>query len=259
MGKYFNATVKPDFTIATAMGTAYSDNDVLFPWTKFEIPKGTAKLTNINAIIQGTNGAAGNSHNMLLYFAKPINGVAPPTFRTIHGAMSAGFAAAFRRHLIGFLTLTEANQTDADHLIGYSVLNANNFAGKVGPSILLSGDGNRFAGDTTYSAETQGFNTFFVAAIANGEFDFGTDVDLNQGAGQAASQAPVQITTTGTDPRNVFAPGDLIVGETGGPTAEVVSVNSGTLMTITNISEQIDQSEQLCFKNPVRLEFGFEY
>ena len=30
MGKYFNVTVRPDFTVATAMGTAYSDNDVTY-------------------------------------------------------------------------------------------------------------------------------------------------------------------------------------------------------------------------------------
>ena len=260
MGKYFNATVKPDFTVATAMGTAYSDNDVLFTWTKFEIPKGTAKLININGIIQGTNGAAGNSHNMTLYFAKPINGAAPPAFRNIHAGMTAGSAAAFRRHLIGFLTLTESQSTDSDHLAGYSVINSHaSTGGKVSPTILLSGDGRPFPGDTNYSIETQGYDTFFVAAIANGAFDFGTDVDLNQVGNQAASQTPVQITTTGTDPRNVFAPGDLIVGETATTTAEVVSVDSGVLMTITNISDQIDQSEQLCFKNPVRLELGFEY
>ena len=259
MGKYFNVTVRPDFTVATAMGTAYSDNDVLFTWTKFEIPKGTAMLTSISGIIQGTTGAAGNSHNMQLYFAKTINGAAPPVFDTIHTSMGAGQAAAFRRHLIGHVQITEANQTDADHLVGYSSLNTGNFAGKVEPSILLSGDGRPFGGDTTYSVETQGFDTFFVAAIANGAFDFGTDVDLNQGDGQAASTAAVQITTTGTDPRFVFAPGDLIVGETATITAEVVSVDSATTMTIKNISDVIDQSEQLCFKNPIRLELGFEY
>ena len=38
MGKYL-ATVQPDFDAGAATGSAYSDNDILFTWTPFNIPK----------------------------------------------------------------------------------------------------------------------------------------------------------------------------------------------------------------------------
>ena len=273
--RFYQTTVRPDFTVATAMGTAYSDNDCLFTWNKFHIPKGTAKLTNISGIISGTNGAAGNSHDFTLYFARTVDGVAPPRFDIIHSSMGANFAASYRRHIIGKILIDESVVTDTDHLVGYSVFNTGDSTGKVTSTIILNSDGVPFnvnakhpSGFTydgalttpSYMSETpEGYETYFVAAVAHGAFDFGTDVDLNQAGHQAASTDAVQITVDGTDCRLVFAVGDLLVGETGGPTMEVVTVDSATTMTVKNISEQIDDNEQLCFKSPIRLELGFEY
>jgi hypothetical protein len=272
--RFYQTTVRPDFT-SSAMGTAYSDNDCLFTWNKFHIPKGTAKLTNISGIIQGTNGTAGNSHDFTLFFARTIDGVAPPRFDVIHTGMTNTFSASCRRHIIGKILIDESHTSDTDHLTGYSVFNTGDFSGKVTPTIILNSDGVPFNknakhpstfsyddGLTTpsYMSETpEGYETYFVAAIAHGAFDFGTDVDLNQGSNQAASTDAVEITVDGTNALTVFAVGDLLVGETGGPTMEVVTVNSSTTMTVKNISEQIDDDEQLCFKSPIRLELGFEY
>tara|TARA_R100001163_G_C5026214_1_gene167671 strand:- start:6 stop:836 length:831 start_codon:yes stop_codon:yes gene_type:complete len=273
--RFYQTTVRPDFT-SSAMGTAYSDDDCLFTWNKFHIPKGTAKLTNISGIIQGTNGTAGNSHDFTLFFARTINGVAPTRFDIIHTGMTATFSASYRRHMIGKILIDESHTTDTDHLTGYSVFNTGDLGGGgTGPSIILNSDGVPFnnsfthpseypydGGGTTpsYMSETpEGYETYFVAAIAHGAFDFGTDVDLNQVGNQAASTDTVTITVSGTNAQTVFAAGDILVGETGGPTMEVVKINGSTSMDVKNISEQIDHQEQLCFKSPIRLELGFEY
>jgi hypothetical protein len=109
-----------------------------------------------------------------------------------------------------------------------------------------------------------GYQTIFVAGIAMGAFDFGSDIQLNQVGHQAASTNAVQITVEQGgegvgDPRITFGPGDLVIGATGGPTMEVVSADSGTLMTVKNISEQIDDDEELILRQPIQLTLGFEY
>ena len=71
--------------------------------------------------------------------------------------------------------------------------------------------------------------------------------------------ASVALTTSGTDPRLVFQPGDSIVGETGTVEMEVVSVDSATAMTVKNVSAQIDHAEMLIHKNPITFNFGCEY
>ena len=95
------------------------------------------------------------------------------------------------------------------------------------------------------------------------QVDFGTDVDLNMGssANVAADTtgASVVLTTSGTDPRLVFQPGDTLGGHTGTVEMEVVSVDSATQITVKNITDQIDHAEQLIIKNPITLNFGLEY
>ena len=99
-----------------------------------------------------------------------------------------------------------------------------------------------------------------MMATSNGAAqDYGTDVLLNMGSNQAASTAAVQITTDGTDPRNVFQPGDIVIGHTGTVEMEVVSVDSATTMTVKNVSAQIDDDEHLILKNPLELRLGLEY
>jgi hypothetical protein len=40
---------------------------------------------------------------------------------------------------------------------------------------------------------------------------------------------------------------------------EVVSVDSGTLITVKNITEQIDNTEELVVRNPLKFRIGLEY
>ena len=94
-------------------------------------------------------------------------------------------------------------------------------------------------------------------------WSFSTEVDLNMGSSAVVAAdmtgASVALTTTGTDPRNVFQPGDLIKGHTGTVTMEVVSVDGATAMTVKNVSAQIDHAEELLLQKPLKLLFGLEY
>ena len=257
----FLATVTPDLDAGAATGSAYSDNDILFGWTKFDIPNGCAELMSITATIAGTNGAAGNAHDIGLYFARAIDGVAPASFGTIHGATAATTTAAFRRNIIAFCSFVQNNMDDDDHLIGYDVYgdtggNRNHGASRT----IMQGDETPFPGDSTYSATPQGYQSLWVAGIAHGAFDFGTDVTLDQAGNQAASTAATLLTLDGTgDPRKSFQPGDILIGSTGGPTMEVVSIGGDTAMSVKNISEQIDDDEELVLQYPIRFHFGFNY
>ena len=236
---------------------ATGGNDIVFDWTPLVIPRGTCTLSSIGGTIMGTNGAAANGVDFRLYFAKSINGVAPSSFGTAHAAQGANKAAAFRRNTLGALFVDMSAIDDADNLIAYNVfqtklVNAGSTSGEFrGALITLEGEPN---------ITRAGFQTIYVAMeLAGAAMDFGTDVDLNQAGHQAASTTAVQITTSGTDPRLVFQPGDILGGHTGTVEMEVVSVDSATTMTVKNITAQIDHQEQLIIKNPITLNFGLEY
>ena len=260
VNRKFLTTVVPEINAGAQAAVAFAVNDVLFTWTAFEIPVGAAELRTITGSVVGTDGVAGNTHDIHLYFARSINGTAPGIFsNNIHAAPSNLYTGACRHNIIGYKLLNLTNIDDADHLVGYNVLGsqAGDRALEMSQMIL--------DGDPRYpSASGPGYQTLWVAGVTDGAFDFGTDVQLNQAGHQAAVTANTQITVEqgggGTgDPRITYMPGDKLIGATGGPTMEVVSVDSGVLMTVKNVSEQIDNNEELVNMNPIRLHFGFDF
>ena len=259
ISKYNLATISPDVD-GSVFHAATGGADIVFDWTPMLIPSGSCVIRSIGGTIMGTNGAAQADADFRLYFAKSINGAAPSSFGTAHAAQGVNQAAAFRRNILGALHVDMGASDDADNLIAYSVLQsklnqASGSAAELRQDIMLQSEANQ---------TTKGYQTIYVAMELTGAaVDFGTDVDLNMGssANVAADMtgASVALTTSGTDPRLVFQPGDSIVGHTGTVEMEVVSVDSATAMTVKNVSAQIDHAEQLIHKNPITFNFGCEY
>ena len=274
MGKHV-ATVRPDFDAGAATGTAYSDNDILFTWTPFEIPRkiGAVELKSIFATWPGTDGVTGNVFDFSLYFAKSINGVAPASFGTIHAAPTVVTSNAFRRNLLGWVYLDVSDGAEA-HLGGgaitsYNIFNYNSDSGAINghSTLFLENDDTRiFGGDATYDATTQGYQTICVPGIAHGAFNFGSDIQLNDASDQAAATAattiPIEQGSEGSGVANqVFQKGDTLIGSTGGPTMVITDMlsSSATTLEVKNISEVIDNNEELVLQYPLRLQLGFEY
>jgi hypothetical protein len=255
ISKYNLATISPDVDGAT-FNAATGGTDIVFDWTPMLIPNGSCVIKSISGTIMGTNGGVQTDSDFRLYFAKSIKGVAPSSFGTAHAGQGVNQAAAFRRNILGAIHVDMGASDDADNLTAYHVLqsklaNASSTAGELRRDIMLQGEAN---------VTTIGYQTIYVAMeLVGAAYDFGTDVDLNMAGHQAASTAAAQITVSGTDARLVFQAGDSIVGETGTVEAEIVSVDSDVLMTVKNISAQIDHQEQLIHKNPITLNFGCEY
>jgi len=265
--KYNQVTFEPSMNVLHRAATG--GTDVLWDWQPMEIPRGTCIIKSLAGTIAGVDGAVGNGVDLNLYFATSLKGVAPASFGTVHAANSATITAAFRRNILGFMALDMSSVDDADSLKGYHVIGSRSATSGDGTSdggfnehTLLQAEEVSFAGNSTYAATTPGYQTIWVAAIATGAaFSFSTEVDLDDTGNVAADMtgASVQIDTQGTDPRIVFQPGDLIKGHTDGPTMEVVSVDSAVLMTVKNISAQIDDNEELLMQTPISLKFGLEY
>jgi hypothetical protein len=255
--KYALVDLEPN--IDTTPGTPYGVTDILFDWTPIEIPTGACSVKTIHAIVEGTNGASGNTHDIYLYFARSINGVAPTTFGTENAITVKATTLAFRKNLLGFLHLDLSARDDIDYLKAYSVIGDRTAAGSDNVAVAGEMYNITLQGDPMY-ASTKGYQTIWVAGFGTGAFDFGTGVTLDQASHQAADTTGdgVQLTVDG-DPRNSFAAGDQLIGSTGGPKMEVVSTDDSTLITVKNITEQIDDDEELVVRNPLKFRIGLEY
>ena len=258
--KYALVDLEPNLSLGA--GLAHGASDIVFAWTPIEIPTGACMVKTITAVVTGTNGAAANTSDIQLYFARSINGVAPSSFGTEHAAVAAATTVGFRKNLIGHIFLDASSVDDVDAVVSYnswgvrSASGGDNMAdGGLNSTLIIQGD-------PAYPS-TKGYQTIWVAGLARSAFDFGTDVDLNMGSSAVVAAdmtgADVALTTSGTDPRIVFSPGDQIVGHTNTVTMEVVSVTDATNMIVKNVSAQIDHAEQLMFRNPMKFMIGLEY
>jgi len=266
ISNYYITTVRPNCD--NNPGTVFDDGDIVFDWTPFEIPIGTAALVNITVHQFGRDGVASLlGEDMFLYFAKSINGVAPPTLGTQHANPTAITATASRRNIIGSTYLDRSAMSDegagptAPPLIGFNVWSNTNSGQNVNEGSIVT----MLEGDPSYSS-TAGYQTIWVAGVgtaATGEWLFDTSIASNEGGGAnvAANMTgdTVTLVTSGTDPRKVFAPGDIAIGSTGGPTMEVVEVTGALEMKVKNISEQLDNAEIINPRNPFTFRFGFKY
>ena len=262
---YLTEEIKPN--IDTLGNVPFTADDVLFDWVAFEIPKGTAAMVSFTVKMAGTNGAA-QKKSADLYFAKSIDGVAPPTLGNSNDAKSAKKAQTLRPYLIGFQRIVPAADGDsADSLVAYNILGngqgSDNGDRPVKP-ILLQGDPDGFPGDSNYSKTTPGYQTIFVAAtIATA--DFGTACVLNQGGNQAISTVPVDLIVTGTNADIVFSIGDELIsfvaanGSVPKLIGTVTSIPDADSIVVDAVAEAFNNTTEICNRNPITLRFGFEY
>tara|TARA_R100000541_G_scaffold21509_1_gene31463 strand:- start:782 stop:1573 length:792 start_codon:yes stop_codon:yes gene_type:complete len=263
MGKYYKKTVKPSITANAA--TAFATADLLFDWFAFDIPRGAARIRSFTSTVAGTNGTKQTPPNIDLIFAKDLNGVAPatlgtPNLKLANGTLTKSITTSVKNHIIGYGEIVQTNVTTGGFFgPSYDIFTqataSTAAGGDILDNIILEGEVN---------PNNKGSQRIYIAAVTKGAIEFGTDIQLNQAGNQAAATSPTQITIEqGADTAGVathsFAVGDILRGATGGPTMEVVSFDSATLMTVKNISEQIDNNEELILDAPIVFHFGFEY
>mgnify|MGYP003653522740 FL=1 len=251
IGKYHAARVKPNINLLG--NVAYAASDVLFDWHAFEIPNGTAKLVALELIVAGTNGADANVHDMDLLFATSVNGTAPPTLGGANAALTLINSTASRNHIVHHRYLDGSSLTDLGDFIGYNFW-SNKSGALVGQHAIVTPV---IAGEPNYG--TQGYQTIWIAAIAQGAFDFGTGCIA---AGDNAADN-LGIVIDGVDADDVFAIGDTVIAfdADGSGATEIGNVTalSADLITVDAAATLIADDDEICNLSPITFNLGFEY
>jgi len=247
--------------LRTHGNVAFAADDLLFDWTPFEIPKGTASLKNFLITMPGTDSVAANGDlDFEMLFAKAVDGVIPPSLGTVNSAMTVIAATAARPWIIGKMLVDGGVTEDSgDGLVGYNILapRAKEFA----PVLVLEGDP-AFAGSSSYDGNTEqttGYQTIWVAGIAQGAYDFGTAC-LVAGTHSADD---LTIVVDGTDCDDLFAVGETVVAYadagTGIKTIGKVTAVAADLLTVDAAPQELPDDHEICLKSPITIRLGFEY
>tara|TARA_Y100001938_G_scaffold135441_1_gene197131 strand:- start:346 stop:1071 length:726 start_codon:yes stop_codon:yes gene_type:complete len=237
--KYFNITVKPNITGANAV-TAFANDDLMFDWTEFFVPKGGARLVGVTSIVRGTNGVR-QEQPMDLYFAKASNGdVAPGSLGTVNSSVSG---IGYFNNLLGCLNVPVTDYRDGlDYM---AVAHTNNVA--TGPGFVMA--------DLTHETGYKGFNKYYLGVVAKGAFDFGTGVL----ADDAISVGDTGVVVKTVDPRKVFAPGDVLVDNGNAAIGTIKSIEGSENFTLTSgATEAVASDDEIVNKNPVTFILHFE-
>jgi hypothetical protein len=255
-GKFHLATVRP--TIDRVGNVAYASEDILFDWYPFEIPRGGCKITTMQVIMPGTNGADGNVLDMDLLFAKSINGVAPTSIGTENAAVTKIGMTSSKNNLIGHKFLDGDRMSNSVDFLGYNIWNTTTGA---------TMDYNRLdivlEGDPNYAGTTAGYQTIWIAAIAQGAFDFGTNCLLD-GAVTDLSTRTFDVSED-ADADDIFDVGDeLIAFASDGSSGQIIgNITSLTADTITTdgvgFDDALADDDEICFRSPMIFHLGLEY
>ena len=254
MSKYYlTPEIKPQIN---KMGNvAYNADDVLFDWTAFEIPVGTCALRSLTVKVMGTEAVAANAIDVDLYFAKSINGVAPPTLGDANDAKNIIKTSAVKPYIMAYLGIDASELEDSlDSLVGYNIF-GQGIGGSPDPTNKIV----MLEGEPAYNS-TQGYQTIWVACLAGpGAQDFGTGCIV---AG-AHSADDLTIVIDGVDADDVFAIGDTLIAfdadGSGETTIGNVTAVAADLITVDAAPNIIADDDEICNLSPITFQFGFEY
>lgn len=247
MGKYFTVEIKPTIpNVAAGQHSAFSDNDLLFDWFAFDVPRGANKLISMNyeARPKGDAGATVNEFGFDLLIAKTVNERVPTGLGTVNSALSS---TKQHNHIVGGIQAGSTSFVgDLDHT-AFSL-----FKSTLSMEQVIEGEPN--------SGTTAGFDKLYIAGIAAGAFDFRSSVLINNGTLDGD-----RFTVDGVDPRLAFAIGDVIAATTTADTSVSKSLgtikempDANTIVLESTTTESPVNNDIIYNTAPIRIILSFE-
>jgi len=158
---YFNSSLIKPLVKASAQNAAFADGDIVFDWTGFEIPRGTAKLLGATIKIRskGDAGSTVQPAGVDLLFAKgPVPDASPTSLGTANAEVT-NFASA---DIVGAMPYAAADSFGLRTLYQSTVSSS---------ELVLEPNGN--------SGANVGVDKFYVAGLAAGALNFVTTVTVD--------------------------------------------------------------------------------
>ena len=232
---------------------------------------GSAYTDVANIIVPGTDGTAANGGlQMDLYFATSKDGAAPTTLGTTNAAMNVISATAAKNNIVHMVSVLGSEMEDSlDGMVGFNVLGKGAVTSATTSSptglVILEGDPN-------YTGTTAGYQTIWVAGVAQGVYNFGTACLLDGAIGTDDAGAQTLDVSEDTDADDVFCVGDeLLACAANGTSVQTIgTITALTADAITINAKDIDgtdvwssgalaDDDEICNRRPITLRLGLEY
>ena len=246
MGKFFNITVKPTIKASDQHNGAFSAHDLISDWHAFDIPKGGFAVKGATVLVRGVDGAANTARAFALYFAQPtLDGTAPSSLGAEHATMN-GKLDKYANNFVGAIDFQSTNNAVNANL-DYMSIYTTGLTGSTGQHVHMTVEGRP-------NVTRDGSNTLYMAIAggASNTWSFSTAVVTSQIVNVSDIDGPelVNADIEGTDPRTVFAPGDIIHAEDGVILGEIESMADANTITFkTDGSKVLHANGETLFTN----------
>ena len=218
MGKHFNAPIITPLVKASVQHTAFTEGDIVFDWTSFDIPKGGARLLGAT-ITYRHNKVASQVGCLDLVLAKDGG---TNTALTSLGTGNAlyGVTNYANTDIIGFLPGKLAD------LSGEGVAaSAASVQTTSAPSPIILDP----LATNTASGANVGYDRYYIAGLASGALDLRSLVALDDDVDVSGEDGTI-TTLDGTAPNVVFAAGDILHVDDDIILGEVASVTANNIV-----------------------------
>ena len=219
MGKYFNSAVITPLVTASVQHAAFTEGDIVFDWTSFDIPRGAARLLGAT-ITYRHNKVASQAGTLDLVFAKDGgNNTALTSLGTGNALLGATNYA--NTDIIGFLP---GKLTDMPGEGVLATAAAYQTSTAIDSPIVLEP-----LATNTASGVNVGYDRYYVAGLSSGALDlrslvaFDDDIDVSGEDGTLSD-------LDGTAPNVVFAAGDILHADDDIIIGEVASVTANNIV-----------------------------
>jgi hypothetical protein len=241
MSKFFTVTVKPTIAASKQALGAFSDNDVLFDWTAFDVPRGACRLINTTIFSRGADGTP-PSHQVHMYFAKSIKKVAPSSVGTIHATASG---TLYYNNLLSATILAVNDQVTG---LDYIQAGMQHFNRQGAAPIILQGE--------LDSGTNVGYDKLYVAGLSgDGTPSFASTIQVDT---ETSTSSPNIVVKT-TQARKLFDVGDVIHDEDDQLIGTIKTVQSDTQIILEeNCANVSAVNKDLYVLNPITIQFMFE-
>ena len=253
MSKYFNVIVKPSISVAALNAGNITNNEVLFDWHGFDIPKGAARLAGCTILYNGKNGVKYTATDFEVYWAKgDADGTGPASLGDDGAAVDT---FGWWNNIQGKMTVDASDGNSAGDLIVGEVLSPQNVsmesvaanAGWVG-ELVLQGEPN--------SGTNVGFDKLYIGAIALATHNWGpSTLTVN---GTMVTTSPT-LTVADVDALKAVGPGDILKDEDDNLLGTVKTVDSATQITMESNLANASANDKLVFNTtPITFILSFE-
>jgi len=233
---YFNsAVIIPTVTASKQHAAAFADGDVLFSWTGFEIPKGTAKL--LGATIQvrpriNSSQTALTGINLLI-----ARGTSPDTNPNNIGNINSGIIAPREADIIAHLKVNPTSDVFGKKTIFQSTISSCETVIEPNPN----------------SGSNIGVDKFYITGLATDSMSMGSDmtVDGTPATNQAVLTVADVFGTLG------FAKGDVIHDEDDRLMGTAKLVDDTDITLEANLANAGVNDKKLYNINPIRIILHF--